>query len=344
VLDRAFDARGAEALSPAVDQRGFAAFLYEEVTWPHVTFQFGGRIDHTRFAPAGEPGRQFTNGSGSIGLLVRPAGTDDRVTIAASLARAARNPALEEMFFFGVHHGNFALEVGNPSLESEQALGFDLSVRLRSSRVSGEVTYFRNDISDYIFRRNMDHAEFEAREDEFVSRFGGREAAGHEHEGGEGTGSEDAEELAIVEFIGADALLQGIESHVDLQVTPQVALELGADYVRGTLQQSGAALPRIPPFRARAGLRYQRNAFQAGGELVASAGQDRVALPETPTEAYQALRLFTSYSFQAGRALNTLTARLDNATDELYRNHLSLIKHLVPEMGRNFKVTYNVSF
>ena len=47
VLDRTFEAIGAEALSPAVDQRGFAAFLYEEVTWPHVTLQFGGRVDRT---------------------------------------------------------------------------------------------------------------------------------------------------------------------------------------------------------------------------------------------------------------------------------------------------------
>ncbi len=52
VLDRSFDASGAEALSPAVDQRGFAAFVYEELTWPHVTFQFGGRIDHARFSTA----------------------------------------------------------------------------------------------------------------------------------------------------------------------------------------------------------------------------------------------------------------------------------------------------
>ncbi len=47
VLDRAFDAAGEEALSPAVDQRGLAAFVYEEVTWPHVTVQFGGRVDRT---------------------------------------------------------------------------------------------------------------------------------------------------------------------------------------------------------------------------------------------------------------------------------------------------------
>jgi iron complex outermembrane recepter protein len=107
-LDRDFDARGAEALSPAVRQRGFAGFFYEELTWPHATFQFGGRVDHARFAPAGETGRRFTNASASVGLLLQPAAARDALTIAVSLARTARHPALEEMFFFGNHHGNFA--------------------------------------------------------------------------------------------------------------------------------------------------------------------------------------------------------------------------------------------
>lgn len=338
VLDRAFDARGEEALSPAVDQRGFAAFLYEEVTWPHVTFQFGTRLDHAAFSPVDERGRDFTNVSGSLGLLFRPAAADDRITLAASLARASRNPALEELYFFGVHHGNFALEVGNPSLESEHALGFDLSLRWRSSRASGEVTYFRNDINDFIFRNLIDLDEFERREDELIDRFGGREPAGHEH------GSGEDEDLAIVEFVGSDAVLRGIEAHADVQVTSRITAEAGVDYIRGTLKATDDPLPRMPPFRVRGGLRYRQNAFQAGGEVVRVAEQDRVFGAETPTDAYGLLKLFASYSFQTGGATSTITARVDNATNELYRNHLSLIKDLVPEMGRNFKLTYNVRF
>ena len=42
--------------------------------------------------------------------------------------------------------------------------------------------------------------------------------------------------------------------------------------------------------------------------------------------------------------MSTVTARADNLTNTLYRNHLSLIKDLVPEMGRNFKLLYNVKF
>ena len=343
VLDRGFDAIGAEALSPAVDQRGFAGFVYEEVTWPHVTFQFGGRIDRTSYAPFGESERDFTNGSLSAGLLLRPAAADDRLTIAASVARAARAPALEELFFFGAHHGNFAIEVGNPGLKSERALGVDLALRWRTPRASGEVTYFRNDIDDYIFRRVMDHEEFEARRDEFVTRFGGREPAGHaEHEGAQA--ADEDEELAFVEFVGADALLHGIESHADFQLTPVLTAEAGLDFMRGSLKANDLPLPRIPPLKFRGGLRYQSSALQIGGQIIFAGDQDRLSTNETATDGYALLKLYGSYSFDSGGAVHTFTARLDNITNELYRNHLSLIKDLVPEMGRNVKAVYSVRF
>jgi iron complex outermembrane receptor protein len=304
--------------------------------------QFGGRLDRTTFEPAGEPDREFTNGSGSVGLLLRPAAANDSLTVAVSVARAARNPALEEMFFFGLHHGNFAIELGNPNLESERAVGVDGSLRWRSGRVSGEFTYFRNDVADFIFRRILDEEEFEAREEEFLARFPGRELVGHEHgEGGEGHADE---ELPFVEFVGADALLQGVEAHADLQVTSAVAVELGFDYVRGTLEESGDPLPRMPPLRFRGGLQYRRNALEVGGEVLAVADQHRVSGAEEPTEGYTLLKLFSSYSFEVGRALHTVTLRLDNMTNELYRNHLSLIKNVVPEMGRNVKALYSLSF
>ena len=329
VLDRAFDAVGAEALSPAVDQNGFAAFAYEEVTWPHVTLQFGGRVDRTSYSPAGEPERDFTNGSISGGLLFRPAAADDRVTIAASVARAARPPALEELFFFGLHHGNFAFEIGNADLKSERAIGFDASVRWRARRATGEVTYFRNTIDDYIFRNPIS-------EEEFDERFGHEE---EEEEEGEGHG-----EFPFIEFVAADSLLQGIEAHSDIELGAGLAAEIGLDYVRGELRDASQPLPRIPPFRFRGGLRYRLGAFQAGGDLTAVSKQNRVFGEETPTGGYNLLRLFGSYSFGQGTVVHTITGRLENATNELYRNHLSLIKDHVPEMGRNFKFVYSVRF
>lgn len=341
VLGRAFDAVGAEALSPAVDQRGVAAFLFEEVTWPHVTLQFGGRVDHSRYEPLGETERTFTTGSGSAGILLRPAATNDALTVAVSLARAARYPALEELFYFGPHPGNFTFEIGNPAIGPEHALGLDLAFRWRSARASGEVTYFRNDISNYLFRSPVAEEEFEERLGEFAERFPGRGIGEEEPGAGE---EEEEESFPIIEYVAADSLLQGIEAHGDFQLTPQLVAEVGLDYVRGSLKATDTPLPRIPPLRFRGGLRYQYNAFQTGGEFTISAKQDRVFTDEALTDGYQLLRLFAVYSFQAGKATNTITARVDNVTDELYRNHLSFIKQLVPEMGRNFKVVYGVRF
>ena len=338
-LGRAFEAVGEEALSPPVDQNGVAGFFYEELTWPHVTFQFGARVDHTRFEPLNEINRDFTNVSSSVGLLVQPPGLDDHLTFAVSVARAARNPALEELYFLGVHHGNFAFEVGNPNLESEKGLGFDVSLRWRTPRASGEITYFRNDIDDYIFRNPISEEEFEAREDEFAQRFPGREFDHEAH----GHGDEEAE-LQLVEFVGADSVVQGVEAHSDIRLIEGLVAEAGVDYVRGSLKATDQPLPRIPPFRVRGGLRYQRNAFQVGGEVIGTATQDRVFGPELPTDGYTLVKLFASYSFVSGGATSTITARVDNVTNELYQNHLSLIKDFVPEMGRNVKLLYNVRF
>ncbi|MGH9349519.1 MAG: TonB-dependent receptor [Vicinamibacterales bacterium] len=339
VLGRAFAAEGEEALSPPVDQHGLAAFFYEELEWPHVTFQFGARVDRTGFDPFGtERARDFTNVSSSFGLLVQPPGLDDRLTVAVSVARAARNPALEELYFFGEHHGNFAFEIGNPSLESERGLGFDVSLRWRTGRASGEVTYFRNDIDDYIFRNPISLDEFEAREEELEERFAGRELdhEGHDHAAEEG--------LQFIEFVAADSILQGFEAHSDVRIAEGLFAELGLDYVRGSLKAIDNPLPRIPPFRFRGGLRYQRHAFQTGGEVIAAATQDRVFGDEEPTDGYRLLKLFASYSFVHGGATSTITARLDNVTNEVYRNHLSLIRQFVPEKGRDVKLLYNVRF
>jgi iron complex outermembrane receptor protein len=337
-LNRAFTVEGAEALSPPVDQRGAAVFLYEELTWPHVTVQFGGRLDHTRFNPGGSalPSRTFNEFSGSAGLLYRPAAANDNVVLALSLARAARNPALEELYFFGAHPGNFAFEIGNPSLASERAIGFDLSLRARTDRVRGEVTFFHNRISDFIFRNPIGDEEFEEREEEFDERFGVEDEpeGGHAHE----------DEFPFVEFVGADSRLVGVEAHADVDLTPNLVAEITYDWVRGTLLDIDAPLPRIPPFRIIPGLRYQRNAFQTGGSLTLVGDQKRVFGEETPTPGYGMLKLYASYSFARGGATNTLTARLDNATDRRYFNHLNYLKDVLPEMGRSFKVVYSVGF
>jgi iron complex outermembrane receptor protein len=310
-MNRTFDVIGAEVLSPAVDQRAAAAFLYEEVESAHATLQFGGRIDHAKLEPGFGPRLTFNEWSASVGLVLKPVAARDNVVVALNLARASRHPSLEELYYFGPHPGNLAFEIGNGGLAAEHALGFDLAVRARGARFKGEVSYFRNDIAKYIFRQ----------------------PTGDFQDG-----------LPVVRNIEVDSVLSGVEADADLKLTPELTAEITYDMVRGELKNAGGPLPRIPPQRVLAGLTYQKNAFQIGGRAQIVAHQTRVFGEESPTDGYTTARFFASYSFHSAGLLNTLTARLDNATDQLYRNHLNYLKDLLPETGRSFKLVYSVGF
>ena len=244
-LTRNFSAAGEEALSPEVDQRGGAVYLYEEVAAsPHVQIQFGGRVEHASFEPkARRAGPRFHQRL----RLRRPAvpadrPDDDRVQPGARRRATRRSRSCTST---DRTRATTPIENGNPDLESEHALGFDASFRWRGAVASGEVTFFVNRINNFIFR------EF--------------------------TGEVDEEEgLAETVFAQADGRLDGVESHIDVKVGPLIWIEGGLDYVRGELTSLDTPMPRIPPLRGRAGVRLQKNAFQAGVDGIFTAKQDRI--------------------------------------------------------------------
>jgi iron complex outermembrane receptor protein len=312
---RDYSTAGEEALAPPTIQNSYAAFLYEELRYRHVAFQFGGRVDHTAFDPDGAaverpevPKRDFTNFSASAGVLGY---LRDDLTLALNLARAARNPSLEELYNLGPHPGNFAFEVGDPTLDTEVAYGADLSLRYRSQRFAAEATAFVNRIDKFIF-------PFQTGETE--------------------------EDLPVVNFTSADSRFTGFEAHVDAGLTRSLWLVLGGDAVRGELRDGGGALPRIPPYRLWAGLRIEHKGLHLEGEVKNVGEQTRVYGAETPTAGYTVLNFHGSYQVTTGHAVHTVTVRADNVADELYRNHLSYIKDLAPEMGRSFRLVYGVRF
>ena len=234
-----------------------AGFLYEEVAWPHATLQFGGRLDHTRYAPEGGlPNRDFTEWSGSVGLLVRPAAANDNFVIAAQPgARGASARARGAVFLRPpprqLRVSRSATPISSPNARSASTL----ALRARGARFEGEVSFFRNDIDNFIFRNPISDEEFAEREDEFDDRFnvehGGEQDDPH---GGD---------LPYVEFVGRDATLWGFEAHGDVKLNRWTA-EFTFDMVRGTLSDTDRDLPRMPPYRGIVGLRYAQRRLPGG--------------------------------------------------------------------------------
>jgi iron complex outermembrane receptor protein len=155
---------------------------------------------------------------------------------------------------------------------------------------------------------------------------------------------ETEEDLPVVTFTAADSQLYGFEAHLDIGLTKALWLVLGGDAVHGEVRETGEPLPRIPPYRLWAGLRFEHKQFHLEGEVKTVGEQTRVYGAETPTDGYTLVNLHATYQLTAGRSLHTFTLRADNVGDELYRNHLSYIKDLTPEMGRSFRLVYGVRF
>ena len=75
-------------------------------------------------------------------------------------------------------------------------------------------------------------------------------------------------------------------------------------------------------------------------EIVLADARDEVAISETPTPGYAVINLKASYTIPKRHLAHHLSLNVSNISDRLYRNHLSFMKDLVPEMGRQIAFSY----
>jgi iron complex outermembrane recepter protein len=307
-LVRAYEATGVEALSPPVDETDFAVFTLQEIHLDRARLQIGGRVERKAYQPTGLRSRSFNGFSGGAGLHL-PLWQGGAAIL--NYSRAHRAPALEELYNYGPHVGNLAFEIGNPELKSERTDGLDVALRHSSERLRAQAALFYYDISDFVFLAptgGIEHGLVEAR------------------------------------YMQADSRHLGTELDLDLALHPAVWLNMGFDAVNAELKSSGEPLPRIPPYRASVGFDLRYRGLSVKPELSLVDAQDQLFVTESRTPGYTAAGMRASYMFAQDHLVHVLSFSASNLANRLYRNHLSLIKDLAPEMGRAFRVSYTVRF
>lgn len=309
-----FEAIGAEAFIPPTSTSSRAAFAFEEFSAGKWDVQLGARYENSEVdadLDADLNHRSFSGLSGSAGAIFRPI---EALAVALSLTRAVRAPTAQELFANGPHIATGQFEVGDPNLDEEISLGFDASLRKTSGRVRGELSMFENRFDGYIFEQPT---------------------------------ADEEDELPVFRYEQRDARFRGFEvdTHTELAHWGEnhLELELGADYVRATLD-GGGDLPRIPPFRASVGLRYQGPTLSASSELIRYAAQNDVAELEEETEGYTLVNATVGYRLLTSRLIHDFLLRATNLTDELARSHVSPLKERAPLPGRDLSLSYRVSF
>ncbi len=305
---RDYETVGAEALAPPTKQNSFAVFGLEEINLKRVAFQFGGRVEHNRYAPATGQSRQFTGFSGAAGVRV-PLWSGGAFVV--NYTRSYRAPALEELYNQGPHPGNLTFEIGDVNLGRERGDGIEFSLRHSTSKARFEANYFHYKLRDYIFLAPTGDIE---------------------------------DGLPVGQYKQFDARYRGTELRAEFNVAPTLWLLTGLDYVQAELTQTNQSLPRIPPLRVRLGADWRWKGFGVRPEFVAVRRQQNVFAPETPTDGYALLNVDVSYTITQEHVAHIFSLNTFNLGNTLYRNHSSFIKDLAPEIGRGVRFVYTLRF
>ena len=320
-LARDYKTTGAEAIAPPTDQTNFAFFTLQEVDLKHLRLQFGGRVDRTAYDPTGLfPNRTFTGFSGAAGIHV-PVWKGGAVV--ANFTHSFRSPALEELYNNGPHPGNASFEIGNPFLTRERSDGLDLSIRHHASRLRAEANFYYYFIHDFVFLAPT-----------------GRIVEG----------------LIEAEYLQGNSRFLGGEATLDVGLRENLWLNFGLDIVNAELKSSvttlttgnvisaGTPLPRIPPLRGRVGFECRFKGLSLRPEAVLASDQDSLFLTETRTAGYAVFNFNASYTIARQHSVHVFSLNAFNLGDRLYRNHLSFIKSVAPEIGRGVRFSYTVRF
>lgn len=312
---------GAEQLIDGrVKQNNFGFFALEELNFDRVALQFGGRVESNRYRPenmALYENRSFTGVSGAAAIRI---GLWEGASFVTNFTSAYRPPSLEELYNNGPHIGTVTFEIGDQNLARERSNGVEFSLRQRIDRVRLNASVFHYRISNFIFLAPQDEDE---------------------------DGNVDVEDnLPVGAFVQGDATFTGADASLDADICRWLGFYAIADIVKAELRNNGGPLPRITPARARIGLDFRHKGLSVRPEAVFTRARrlgDVFSL-ETPTAGYGLFNVAASYTLARSHAAHTFSLATTNLGDRLYRNHLSFIKDLAPEQGRNLRFSYTVRF
>ena len=317
-FNREYEVNGAEQLIEGkIKQNSFSVFGLEELNFDRVKFQFGGRVEHNRYRPENPELRErsFTGFSGAFGVNV---GLWEGGALIANYSNSFRAPALEELYNNGPHIGNVTFELGNQDLTNERANGIDFSLRHQSDRfrITGDVYYYR--INNFVYFAYQDENA-----DNLIDREDG---------------------LPVARYEQSDASYFGAELSAEATFNKYLGGFISLDAVRAQLINENLDLPRIPPARARVGLDFRYEGLSVRPEAVFAARQEKVFPLETPTAGYGIVNVAGSYVIGRDHFAHIFTFNAYNLTNKLYRNHLSFVKDLMPEVGRGVRFGYTIRF
>ena len=303
---------GHASFLPSTVSTQVGIFAMERINLGQLRLEFSGRMHWHSHDPEDGNSRSFSSLSLGGGANYE---VSDQLAFSLSLARAAKAPSTTELYADGLHTGIRSVDIGNENLKVEVTNNATVSGFLNTGSVDVTLTGYLNQSDSFIYYALTGRME---------------------------------EGSPVLQTTQAEATITGLEMNADIAVfrneSSRVTLGLTADYVNGRLTAEDANLPRIPPFRLGASLRYSLNNFVADLSVRRVSTQDQVFSTEEKTDGYTMVDAKVRYRLFAGSTAQTISLQGLNLGNTLARSHTSFLKETVPLPGRDIRLTYAIHF
>lgn len=331
VESSSFSALGEEAFVPSTRTRHAAAFVLERWTWgdsghlsaglraEQVRVRSEGDADATaaQFGPPQE--RRFSPRSASLGAVVK---LSPQWQGSANAAYSERAPTSYELYANGIHAATSAYERGDPQQQVERGRHIDLALEWKRGADRLRLGVFQSRFSRYI-------ALTATGEPDIVDDAG------------------DA--VPVFAFRGVRARLHGLEIEGAWRLMDgarTVDLDARLDTVRGLDQDSGQALPRLPPRRTTLGLTLVQGPWTARAEVQRASAQTRVPDTDVATPGWTQVNLSASHVQTRGPREMLWFVKLHNVGDALAysASTIGTVRPLAPMPGRGLAAGLRLTF
>jgi iron complex outermembrane receptor protein len=320
ITNNDFEATGEEGFIPRSEIKNLGFFAFEQYQGKRFNVELGLRYDSNQVqAGRCESDEQELSLSSSILYNI-----NDSSNVFFGLTNAARTPSVEELFAnvngdtcarqsdnedLVLHAATNLLEIGDPNLVPERSQNFELGYRFHTSRFTGEISAYVNDIEDYI-SLNVTGAEFE--------------------------------EQRLAQFIARDAEFKGIEAQLNITIyESELFGVIGSVFADTVLAEftAGDNVPLIPAAKYGAEVEFYGERWTVHFHAIRVLEQDDFGEFELPTDGYNLLSMYADYHWDVGTDGELkLFLRGDNLGDEEVRNHTTRLKNFAPDAGRSIQL------
>ena len=228
--------------------------------------------------------------------------------------RTTRAPTIEELYNQGPHLAAYTYERGNYKLDAESGYGAELEYRAYGEYVSWRATAHGTWFLNHLAPRATGDTNW-------------------------------SQLLPIYQVRGDEALLYGASTSLETVAKQGLRAVGTASYVRGVFHDKDwGDMPQIPPFKFHGELGYIWNHLQASAFSDFALAQNKVDRYEETTPGYFTFGMLLEIRWELALARYSLVLRADNILNADVRNHLSRLKSVMPEKGRNISIFLKAEF